>query len=171
MGISLWGFLMTGVISLLKSVWHLARFLGKYQSFITVTHTYNYAVFRKQDSGYAFSGLRSVHALPQQSLEVLVVTAKHFIEGLSIPATASISVSMWQVREPPRFAETMADAWQPSGDSSDNPPRDWERVQLTTENFGRDLFQCSRSSLFHVLPRTLVVVFSTLGSSQPDEIH
>lgn len=112
-----------------------------------------------------------MNALPEQLLEVLVTAARCGIEGFGFPPTARISIDVWAVSKLRQIAEPTTDVWQPEGDLETRPLKDWRVAKVTAENFGKDLTQCSLFHKFWTVPRTLVVVFSTLGGCRLEKIR
>ena len=99
-------------------------------------------VCRKQKSQYTFIGPGVVDALPQESLNILMDSAQCYIEKISNldTITVSLNISMWKVQKVYLFVRTMTDVWQPSDRLFAKSLQDWKNVQLTAENFEKDLF-------------------------------
>ena len=138
---------------------------------ITETHRWDYLLCKKQDSQYTLRGLGGVNALPRESLDVLEHSVRRHIENLRpfYTGTISSSISIWEVWEVYLFAGAMTDVWQPRNELFAKSLQDWRNVQLTAENFDKDLSLRGFTGPLGSLTRTSVVVFST--SRYPDSME
>ena len=79
---------------------------------VTVTHGYNYVLFREQGALYTFVGHGIANVLPRRPLGVLEDLARDHIENLGHPNVATgTSISIWEVWEVYLFVKTVADVW------------------------------------------------------------